>query len=194
MDSRIKEDKTPTSLKEGKFFSLIGRLRYIDRWSLMRNARRENVAEHSFITELYGGNLNADRAAVLALYHEAAEVFTGDMPTPVKYYSDEIRTAYKAIEREAEKKLVGFLPERLQGAYGGLVSPDKTSEEYKFVKYADKIAALIKCNEELAAGNAEFAAAKESAEKSLRALGEKAVDYFLDTFAADFGLSLDESL
>ncbi|MDE6397902.1 MAG: 5'-deoxynucleotidase, partial [Clostridiales bacterium] len=185
-----------------KFFSLIGRLRYIDRWSLMRNARKENVAEHSYITalvahalctvqnELYGGNLNADRAAVLALYHEAAEVFTGDMPTPVKYYSDEIRTAYKAIEKEAEQKLIGFLPAQLQGAYGGLVSPDKTSEEYKFVKYADKIAALIKCNEEFAAGNAEFAAAKASAEKSLRALGEKAVDYFLDTFAADFGLSL----
>lgn len=189
-----------------KFFSLIGRLRYIDRWSLMRNTRKESVAEHSYVTalaahalctienELYGGNVNAERAALLALYHEAAEVFTGDMPTPAKYYSEEIRTAYKAIEKEAEQKLVGFLPESLQNAYGSLVSPDKDSAEYRFCKYADKIAALIKCNEELAAGNAEFRAAKESTEKSLRALRQPAVDYFLDTFADTFGLSLDESL
>ena len=111
-----------------KFFSLIARLRYIDRWSLMRNTRRENVAEHSYITslvahalcvienEFYGGKLNADRAAVIALYHESAEVFTGDLPTPVKYYDDGIRNAYKKLESKAESKIVSFLPDALKGA------------------------------------------------------------------------------
>ena len=172
----------------------------------MRNTRKENVAEHSYMTaliahalcvirnELYGGTLDPDRAAVLALYHESAEVFTGDLPTPVKYYSDEIRTAYKSIEGEAERKLIAFLPEELQKAYAGIVSPDRTAPEYRFVKYADKLAALIKCNEESAEGNGEFAAAKTATEKSLRELHEPAVDYFLQTFADTFGLSLDESL
>ena len=189
-----------------KFFALIGRLRYIDRWSLMRNTRKENVAEHSYITalvahalceienELYGGHTNPEHAAVLALYHEAAEVFTGDMPTPVKYYSKEIVSAYKAIEHEAEKKTVAFLPRDLRQTYAPLVSPDKTSDEYKFAKYADKIAALIKCNEEIAAGNTEFSAAQKSAEASLRGANERAVNYFLDTFLPAFGQNLDETL
>lgn len=171
----------------------------------MRNTRKENVAEHSYMTaliahalcviqnELYGGKLDPNRAAVLALYHESAEVFTGDLPTPVKYYSDEIRTAYKSIEGEAERKLIAFLPEELQKAYVGIVSPDP-SKERTFVKYADKLAALIKCNEEAAAGNGEFRAAKSAAEKTLRDLNEPAVDYFLQTFAETFALSLDESL
>ncbi len=189
-----------------KFFSLMGRLRYIDRWSLMRNTRKENVAEHTYITamvahalcviknEFYGGKLNADYAATLALYHEAAEVFTGDLPTPVKYHSDEIRSAYKSIEHKAEKKLLDFLPEKLRKYYASAVSQDKASPEYAYVKYADKIAALIKCKEELAAGNAEFKAAEASAENALRKLKVDAVDYFLDNFLDSFGLSLDDSL
>lgn len=189
-----------------KFFSLMGRLRYIDRWSLMRNTRKENVAEHSYLTaviahalcvtenEQFGGHLNPDRAAVLALYHEAAEVFTGDMPTPVKYHSDDIRTAYKALEHKAEHKLLTFLPPALQGAFADAVSPDKALPESKFVKYADKIAALVKCIEEVAAGNAEFVAAKAATEKVLRDAHVASVDYFLDTFVAAFGLSLDETL
>ncbi|MCI8458397.1 MAG: 5'-deoxynucleotidase [Clostridia bacterium] len=189
-----------------KFFSLIGRLRYIDRWSLMRNTRKESVAEHSYVTALvahalcvlhnerFGGQVNAERAALLALYHEAAEVFTGDMPTPAKYYSQEIRSAYKAIEKDAERKLLGFLPCDLKARYADLVSPDTQSEEYKFVKYADKIAALIKCEEELAAGNSEFAAAKKSTLQALHAVDQPAVECFLQTFADSFGLSLDESL
>lgn len=172
----------------------------------MRNTRKENVAEHSFITaivahalcvienELCGARLNADRASALALYHESAEVFTGDLPTPIKYHSDEIRSAYKAIEGKAEKKLLGFLPDELKEAFSQYVSPDKNEPEYKFVKYADKIAALIKCNEELAAGNSEFSAAAKTTEKSLRALSVESVDYFLDNFLGSFGLSLDESI
>lgn len=172
----------------------------------MRNTRRENVAEHSYITalishalctvenELYGGSLDADKAAVIALYHESAEVFTGDLPTPVKYHSEEMRTAYKKIESKAERKLLGFLPEELGRVFASAVSPDKNSAEYKFVKYADKIAALIKCNEELAAGNGEFGAAKKSIEDELRGYKVKSVDYFIDRFVSSFGLSLDESL
>ena len=189
-----------------KFFALVCRLRYIDRWSLMRNTRKENVAEHSFVTaliahalcaiqnELYGGKLNADRAAVLALYHESAEVLTGDLPTPVKYYGEDIRTAYKNLEHTAENKILGYLPSELEGTFSSLVSQDKNEPEYAFVKYADKIAALIKCNEELAVGNSEFKTAKESAEKFLRSQNVKAVDYFLDNFAEAFGRSLDETL
>lgn len=189
-----------------KFFALVCRLRYIDRWSLMRNTRKENVAEHSYITaliahalcsiqnELYGGSLNADRAATLALYHESAEVLTGDLPTPVKYYGDDIRKAYKNLESTAENKILGYLPSELESTFTPLVSQDKSSPEYAFVKYADKIAALIKCTEELAGGNAEFKAAKESAEKFLRSQNVQAVDYFLDNFTEAFGKSLDETL
>ena len=189
-----------------KFFSLIGRLRYIDRWSLMRNTRKENVAEHSFMAailthalcaienELFGGDLDPCYAAVLALYHESAEVFTGDLPTPVKYHSDEIRKAYKAIEEKAERKLMGFLPEDTAGVFLPFVSPDKDCAEYAFVKYADKLAALIKCVEECAAGNSEFAAAKASAEAALRAESAESVRYVLEHFVDAFGLSLDESI
>lgn len=189
-----------------KFFALICRLRYIDRWSLMRNTHKENVAEHSFVTaliahalcvaqnELYGGKLNADRAATLALYHESAEVLTGDLPTPVKYYGEDIRKAYKDLEHTAERKLIGYLPEELKGAFEPLVSQVKSEPEYAFVKYADKIAALIKCNEELAVGNTEFKTAKESTEKFLRDQKVQAVDYFLNNFAEAFGRSLDETL
>ncbi len=172
----------------------------------MRNMRKENVAEHSYITavvahalcaienELYGGKLNPDRAAVLALYHDSAEVFTGDLPTPVKYRSDELKTAYKAIEEKAEKKLIEFLPPELSDTFSKVVSPNKTEPEYKFMKYADKLAALIKCNEELSAGNAEFAAAKKSVEKAFESVQEKSVKYFIENFADSFGVSLDESL
>lgn len=172
----------------------------------MRNTQKENVAEHSFITamvahalcvisnELYGGKLNADRAATLALYHEAAEVLTGDLPTPVKYHNDGIRSAYKSMEREAEKKIVGVLPENLKSVYEPLVSPVADDPEYKYVKFADKIAALIKCNEELSVGNVEFKTAADSILKSLSAVSDKAVKYFLDNFISSFGLSLDESL
>lgn len=172
----------------------------------MRNTRKENVAEHSFMTalfahalcvirnELFGGDLDPERAATLALYHEAAEVFTGDLPTPVKYYGEEIRTAYKSIEKRAEQKLIEYLPAELRGAFGPLTSPDRAQKEWKYVKYADKIAALVKCKEENAAGNREFAAAHDGAEKALRAANDDAVNYFLDTFAPSFGLSLDETL
>ena len=172
----------------------------------MRNTQKENVAEHSFMTamiahalcvisnELYGGKLNADRAATLALYHEAAEVLTGALPTPVKYHNDGIRSVYKAMEREAEKKIVGVLPENLKSVYEPLVSPDTTQSEYKYVKFADKIAALIKCNEELSVGNNEFKMAADAMLKSLRAVPDKAVEYFLNNFISSFGLSLDESL
>ena len=172
----------------------------------MRNVRTENVAEHSFVTSLiahalceikntlYGGKLDADRAAVLALYHESAEVFTGDLPTPIKYHSDDIRSAYKEIEAEAETKLLGFLPDELKKVYAPFVSQDKACPEYAMVKYADKIAALIKCNEELAAGNDEFREAKTSVEKLLAAADEKAVGYFMEHFMPYFGMSLDSSL
>lgn len=172
----------------------------------MRNTRTENVAEHSFVTSLiahalceientlYGGNLDAGKAAVMALYHESAEVFTGDLPTPIKYHSDEIRSAYKKIEAESESKLLTFLPDELKEVYAPLVSQDKNAPEYAMVKYADKLAALIKCNEELAAGNDEFREAKAATEKALAAADQKAVGYFMKNFLPYFGMSLDSSL
>lgn len=186
-----------------KFFAFLDRMKLIDRWALMRNTAVEDVAQHTMqvamiahalcVIEnaLYGGKLDANRAAVLALYHESAEVVTGDLPTPVKYYDQAINRAYKNIESRAEQKLIDTLPDELKNAFAPFVKADKGEREYDFVKRADKLSALIKCVEELAVGNNEFKNAYDATLKSLQDVSERSVKYFMDTFIPAYSMSLD---
>ena len=185
------------------FFAYIARMRFIQRWALMRNTASENVQEHShqvavlahalavIRNEKFGGRVDAGQVAVAALYHDASEILTGDMPTPIKYDNPAIRKAYKDVEAVAEGKLVDFLPEELRGVYRPiLTAADEDTEQ--LVKAADKLSAHIKCLEELKAGNNEF---REAAAQTRRALEEydlPEVKYFMDTFLESFALTLDE--
>ena len=187
---------------ESKFFAFMSRMRFIDRWSLMRNTFRENNAEHSLMTafiahglavienEKFGGSFDACKIGMIGAYHEASEVITGDMPTPIKYFSPEMRDAYKSVESVARETILSTLPEEFRGEYDGVINA--TQEEYRHVKYADKLTAYIKCVEETANGNSEFKKAAKSIEKELRAYKSKSVDYFLDTFVPPFALTLDD--
>lgn len=178
-------------------------MRYINRWSLMRSYFDENVAEHSHCVallahslcviqnKLFGGKLDADRAAVIALYHETSEVITGDLPTPIKYFNNNITDAYKELERKAEQKIIRQLPDELKEELSPYIV-DKTSEEYKTVKYADKLAAYIKCIEEIEAGNPEYNSAIEAQKEALLAADMPCVKYFLDNFIGAFYLTLDK--
>lgn len=187
---------------ESKFFAFMSRMRFIDRWSLMRNTFRENNAEHSLMTafiahglavienEKFGGSFDACKIGMIGAYHEASEVITGDMPTPIKYFSPEMRDAYKSVESVARETILSTLPEEFRGEYDGIINA--MPEEYRLVKYADKLTAYIKCVEETANGNSEFKKAAKSIEKELRAYKSKSVDYFLDTFVPPFALTLDD--
>lgn len=190
-------------MKNG-FFALIGRMRSIRRWGLMRNSFDENLQEHCHMTavlahalamirrEVYGQEADPDRAAVLALYHDASEIITGDLPTPVKYLNRDITGAYKAVERQAESRLLDMLPPELQAGYAPLLGGGEEGDLALLVKAADKLSAFLKCQEELQMGNGEF----RSAEKQLRAWLEacplREVQYFLKNFLPSFGLTLDE--
>ena len=190
---------------EHHFFALLSRMKYITRWGLMRNTRPESLSEHSLDTAVlahalvllhnrrFGGSLNPERAAVLALYHDATEIITGDMPTPVKYFSPGIRDAYRAAEQAAQERLLSCLPEDLRGDYRALLAPDADSEqELRFVKAADKLAALIKCVEERKMGNTEFAVAEQTVRRAVEELDMPEVRVFLTEFLPGFGLTLDE--
>jgi len=184
----------------------IDRMKFINRWGLMRNVRVENIAEHShqvsvlaytlalIENEMYGGKVNAERAAVIAMFHEAGEVVTGDLPTPVKYFNHEINSAYKDIEKIAEDKLISMLPDFLKEVMKNNIQPNKDEAEYKIVKAADKISAFIKCIEEQKSGNSEFDMAKQTMEKSIRELNLKSADYFMDNFIEAYYMALDELL
>lgn len=189
----------------GNFFAMHSRMKYINRWALMRNTATENISQHSndvaaiahalaVIKNLrFGGNVNAERAAFLGLYHDMPEIITGDMPTPVKYHSREMRSEFLKVEEMACKKLLSMLPEDMQAYYEDAFFP-KEEDEYlwKLVKAADKISALIKCIEERNAGNREFEKALSSTEKSLKEMQLPEVDAFLEEFIPAFYLSLDE--
>lgn len=187
---------------ESKFFAFMSRMRFIDRWSLMRNTFRENNAEHSLMTafiahglavienEKFGGSFDACKIGMIGAYHEASEVITGDMPTPIKYFSPEMCDAYKSVESVARETILSTLPEEFRSEYDGIINA--TPEEYRLVKYADKLTAYIKSVEETANGNSEFKKAAKSIEKELRAYKSKSVDYFLDTFVPPFALTLDD--
>ena len=187
------------------FFSYMARMKHIKRWGLMRNTREENIQEHSLQTamiahalaliknRMFGGNVDAERVLALAVYHEAGEVITGDLATPIKYFNPEIKTAYKQIERVAEEKLVDMLPGELKSDYIELIlNRESEPELYAIVKAADKICAYLKCVEELSAGNSEFTKAKKTIEKSIKQMGRPEVDYFMKTFVPSFELTLDE--
>jgi len=190
-------------MAESGFYALLFRMRNIARWGLMRNSYSENVQEHSHMVavlahalavigrEVYGKALDPDKAAVAALFHDASEIFTGDLPTPIKYHSGELTAAYKQVERAAEEKLVSMLPEELRAAYAEVISVE--DEEIKtIVKAADKLAAYIKCLEERKAGNGEFATAEKQTLKALQESELPEVSYFIEKFITSFLLTLDE--
>ena len=185
------------------FFAYISRMRFIQRWALMRNTAPENVQEHSHQVavlahalavirkEKFGGAVDPGAVAVAALYHDASEILTGDMPTPIKYDNPAIQHAYKEVEAVAEKKLLHMLPQELQSVYAPILTPTDPDVE-RLVKAADKLSAYIKCVEELKAGNTEFREAAAQTRKALEGYGLPEVAYFLDTFIDSFSLTLDE--
>ena len=185
------------------FFAYISRMRFIQRWALMRNTAAENVQEHShqvavlahalalIRNEKFGGHVDPGAVAAAALYHDASEILTGDMPTPIKYDNPAIRTAYKDVEAVAEGKLLRMLPPELQAAYAPVLTAVDPEVE-RLVKAADKLSAHIKCLEELKAGNAEFREAAAQTRRALEAFDLPEVRYFMDTFLPSFSLTLDE--
>ena len=186
------------------FFAFADRMKYIKRWQLMRSVREENIMEHSqqvamfahalavIKNRIYGGNVNAEKAVLYAVYHECAEVMTGDLPTPIKYFDKSIRGAYKNLEEKASLKLLSMLPKELEGDFAASIIPDAQSEEYAIMKAADRLAAYVKCLEELRCGNNEFAKAKKSIEDDLHSRNMPEVEYFFKNFIESFSLTLDE--
>ena len=184
------------------FYAMMARMKNIYRWGLMRNIRRENLSEHSLEVaqiahalaiirnERFGGNIDPNFTAVAAMYHDTCEIITGDMPTPIKYYNSEIKTAYKQIECEAQKQLTAMLPEDFKNTFKAIYEPDEQTE--KLIKAADKLSALIKCTEELNFGNIEFAVAEKSTRKAIEKLDVPEALVFLEEFIPSFSLSLDE--
>ena len=193
------------SNKVYSFGAMMSRMKYIDRWALMRNTRKENLSEHTLevaaiahalaviSNEKHGASMNAERAALLGIYHDMPEIITGDMPTPIKYGNPQLKQAYKAVERETAAQLVSMLPEYMQESYKGFfVKEDADAELWRLVKAADKISAFIKCIEEEKAGNTEFNSAKNATFATISALDIPAAKTFLDEFIAAFDLDLDE--
>ncbi len=187
------------------FFAYLSRMRLIRRWSLMQNSSPENIQEHSHRVALlahalgtigntkFGAAWNPERAAFLALLHDASEVITGDMPTPVKYYAPELREAFKGLEDAANRRLLSFLPEEFRAAYApSLLAAPADADSWRLVKAADKLCAWLKCVEERRGGNRDFALAEESIRRQLDALEMDEVKYFLEHFAPGFSLTLDE--
>jgi 5'-deoxynucleotidase len=186
-------------------FAYLSRMKFIRRWGLMHNTYPENIQEHSLRVamiahalaiirnRLFNGSVNPERTAVLALYHDANEVLTGDLPTPVKNFNPEISAAYKEIESAAAKKLFDMVPDALKEDYRALFIAEKADlESWELVKAADKLCAYIKCLEEIGAGNQEFAKAERAIRTTIEALNLPEAHYFMDTFAPSFKLTLDE--
>ena len=186
------------------FFAMISRMKYIDRWALMRNTERESLDSHSMEVAVvahalalignkrFGKSYNADRAAVLGLYHDAHEIITGDMPTPIKYRNKVILDAYKEIEGEASERLVSMLPEDMRDVYRDILNESDDEELVKLVKAADRISALIKCIEERKAGNTEFKKAEASTKKKIIAMDVPEAIVFLEEFLPAYEKTLDQ--
>ncbi|HEY0209834.1 5'-deoxynucleotidase [Acerihabitans sp.] len=192
-------------MMQSHFFAHLSRLKLINRWPLMRNVRTENVSEHSlqvaFVAHAlaviknrkFGGALNPERIALLAMYHDTSEVLTGDMPTPIKYFNPQIAHEYKNIEKIAQQKLIAMLPAELRDDYRVLLDDDcYLPEEKAVVKQADTLCAYLKCLEELSAGNNEFTMAMARLEKTLAERHSPEMEYFMTVFVPSFNLSLDE--
>ena len=170
----------------------------------MRSIREENIMEHTqqvaviahalalVKNKMFGGNVDVNKVVLLAQYHEVGEVITGDLPTPIKYFNPEIKSAYKDLEKQASLRILDMLPEQLKEEYTSYILPDEQSYEYKIVKYADRLSAYLKCVEEVRAGNSEFKKAKTSIGNELKNCGAKEVEYYLKEFAPAFDLTLDE--
>ena len=185
------------------FFALIARMKYIDRWALMRNTEPENIQEHSHQVAVlahalavlqnryFGGQLDPGQVAVAALYHDATEIITGDMPTPIKYFNDTLRDSYKEVEAVAADRLLAMLPRELRGEYEPLLK-EQDPEVRALVKAADKLSAYLKCVEELKAGNNEFRLAREQTWEALSDNPLPALQYFIEHFLPSFELTLDE--
>lgn len=187
------------------FFAYLARMKFIQRWGLMRNTQPENIQEHSLQVamiahslaliknRLFNGRVNPERTAVLALYHDASEVITGDLATPIKYFNPKIKTAYTEIERVARQRLHQMLPEELQPDYQAIFfGQEEDRDHWELVKAADKICAYVKCLEELKAGNLEFAKAEKTLEATITGLGLPEAAYFIANFIPSMSLTLDE--
>ena len=187
-----------------EFYALMGRMRYITRWGLMRNTFSENIQEHSHQVAVLAHALalirrdilkldgpDPDRCAVAALYHDASEILTGDLPTPIKYYNPDIKIAYKQVERIAGERLLDMLPAQLRESYEHLVLEDD-AEVTPIVKAADKLSAYIKCIEEQKAGNTEFDSAAEQTMKAMKAMDMAELNWFIDNCLEAFTLNIDQ--
>lgn len=187
-----------------EFYALLGRMRYITRWGLMRNTFSENIAEHSYQTAVLAHALalirrdvlklpspDPDRCAVAALYHDASEILTGDLPTPIKYYNPEIKTAYKQVERVAGERLLNMLPPELRASYEHDVLEDDEALA-PIVKGADKLSAHIKCLEEQKAGNTEFDTAARQTWEAIQAMDRPEMNWFVEHCLGAFALNLDQ--
>lgn len=187
------------------FFAMISRMKFIERWALMRNSLSENISEHSLEVsilahalavignERFNKHLNAEKAALIGIYHDATEIITGDMPTPIKYYNENIQGAFKAVEQAAANQLLLMLPEYMRKSYDSVFFPQE-DETYlwKLIKAADKLSALIKCIEERKAGNTEFLKAEESIRGLLIDMKLEEVDIFMNEFLPAYDKTLDE--
>ena len=191
--------------KTYSFGAMLSRMKYIDRWALMRNSTKENISEHSLEVAMiahlltvigrvrFGKDLDADKAALIGIYHDSTEIITGDMPTPIKYYNDEMRDTFKEIEDLAAIQLLAMLPDDIREEYEDLFfAREQDAYLWKLVKAADKISALIKCVEEEKAGNTEFANAKKMTKKSIDAMELEEVAVFFEEFFPAYLKTLDE--
>lgn len=191
--------------KDYNFFAMVNRMKFIDRWALMQNTSKENIAEHSHSVAViahalavignkeFNKSYDVNRVALLALYHDTTEVITGDMPTPVKYYNDEMVNVYKDIERIAGERLLDMLPEDYKDIYTPLFEHSEADKElWALVKAADKISALIKCIEENRMGNKEFEIALKSQEQKIKDIDLDEVKFFSQHFLKAYYLTLDE--
>ena len=187
------------------FYAMLSRMKYINRWGLMRNTIHENISEHSldvaiiahalatFSNIYFNNNINAERIALLAMFHDCTEIITGDMPTPIKYFAPEIREAYKEVENVAKNRLLDGLSAELKSVYEPLlVETEEERELWRFVKAADKLSALIKCVEEKRMGNDDFIKAEASTLKSLKDMDMPEVEMFLKEYFPAYSLTLDE--
>ena len=186
-------------------FAYLSRMKFIRRWSLMHSTYPENVQEHSLHValvahmlavirnRLFSGGVNPERAATLALYHDVGEVLIGDLPTPVKYFNPEIKTAYQTIEQTAVHKLFNMLPAELRADYRPFFAPTEADRDHhELVKAADKLCAYLKCLEEVSTGNREFSQAEQTLKETVERIDLPEVRYFLETFVPSFRLTLDE--
>lgn len=187
------------------FFAMMARMKNIERWALMRNSVRENISEHSLevamlahglaiiANEKCGQELDPNEVALMGIYHDANEIITGDMPTPVKYFDDDIMEAYKRVEDVASRTMVDKLPDYMKKYYEPVFFQKEGKEyEWRIVKAADKLSALIKCKQELGSGNQEFKTAYETTKEALHKMQMKEVEIFIEEFLPAYDQTLDE--